>query len=171
MTAAHHTTAHDFIPSPSPDHAGEVIQPFTPSWFAVTIGTGVPAIGLATIIYALRSFGMQRWGAVALELAHGLWWLDAGLAVACGLTAPFLVFKRQGQTNASMNPVWLLPLIALEAATLGGSRLAAHLANPADRMALRVACDCLWACSVLVALSVLAIFFPPHRAEQAAARP
>jgi hypothetical protein len=58
----------------------------------------------------------------------------------------------------------------LEAATLGGGRLAPHLANPADRMALLVACDGLWACSVLVALSLLATFFQPHRAERAAPR-
>lgn len=158
MTAAHHTTARDFITFAGLDHSREAIQRSTPNWLAVTIGTGVPAIGLPIIINALRSSGVQRWGAVAVELAHGLWWLDAGLAVACGLTAPFLMFKRQHHANESMNPVWLLPLVALEAAPLSGSRLAPHLANPADRMTLLVACHSLWACSVPVALSVLVIF-------------
>jgi len=68
---------------------------------------GAIPMGLATIINGFLVFGIARWGAIA----QVLWWLDAALAVACGVLIPFLMFTRQDHSIESMTAIWLLPIV------------------------------------------------------------
>jgi tellurite resistance protein TehA-like permease len=66
---------------------------------------GAIPMGLATIINGLLIFGG---GETAVWMAHGLWWLDVTMSVACGLLVPFLMFTLQDHSMEKMTAVWLL---------------------------------------------------------------
>ncbi len=118
---------------------------------------GCIPMGLATIINGFLSFGVARWGHVAVEIAQTLWWLDAGLAMACGLVVPFLMFTRQGHGLEQMTAIWLLPVVACEVAAVSAGLLAPHLAGAQDQLTMLVLGYLLWACSVPAALGILVI--------------
>ena len=201
------------------DRPLEVIRQFTPNWFAVTMGTGILALalatfplplpglhaiaeglwlldvllfslftglyaarwllfyqeareifahatvsmflgtipmGLATLINGLLLFGLPRWGEAVLPLALGLWWLDAAMALACGVLIPYLMFTRQAHRIDQMTAVWLVPVVAAEVAAASGGLLVPHLAV-SEQFSVLVASYVLWAYSVPVALSLLVI--------------
>jgi len=201
------------------DRPLEVIRQFTPNWFAVTMGTGILALalaslplpipglrrvaedlwlldvvlfalfallyaarwllffdearqvfahatvsmffgtipmGLATLINGLLLFGLPRWGEAVVPFALGLWWLDAAMALACGVLIPYLMFTRQQHRIDEMTAVWLLPVVAAEVAAVSGGLLVPHLAGGAQFTVL-IAGYVLWAYSVPIALSVLVI--------------
>ncbi|MGA7616162.1 MAG: C4-dicarboxylate ABC transporter, partial [Thermoanaerobaculia bacterium] len=56
---------------------------FSHSIVSMFIGT-IP-MGLATIINGLLLFGTARWGNGVVALAEALWWIDAGMSLACGV--------------------------------------------------------------------------------------
>ena len=90
---------------------------------------GAIPMGLATILNGFLVFGVPLWGDPALAIAHALWWIDAALAVACGLLVPFLMFTRQEHSIEKMTAVWLLPIVAAEVAAASGGLLVPHLAG------------------------------------------
>src|SRR5277367_3413135 len=51
----------------------------------VSMFLGCIPMGLATIINGFLAFGIVRWGQGAVDVAEALWWLDAVLAVLCGV--------------------------------------------------------------------------------------
>lgn len=85
---------------------------------------GAVPMGLATIVNGFVAFGPDLVGDAALTIARGLWWLDAVLAVACGIGIPFTMFTRQSHSIEKMTAVWLLPIVAAEVtAASAGSTL------------------------------------------------
>jgi len=123
----------------------------------VSMFFGCIPMGLATIVNGFLIFGVPRWGAVAVDIAHALWWIDAVLAVVCGIVIPFMMFTRQIHSMEQMTAVWLLPVVAAEVAAVSGALLIPHLADPHMQMVVMFASYTLWACSVPLALSILVI--------------
>jgi len=117
---------------------------------------GTIPMGLATLINGLLLFGLPRWGEAVLPLALGLWWLDAAMALACGVLIPYLMFTRQEHRIDQMTAVWLLPVVAAEVAAASGGLLVPHLAA-GEQFTVLVTSYVLWAYSVPVALSLLVI--------------
>ncbi len=133
------------------DEAREIFAHGTVSMFLGTL-----PMGLATLINGLLLFGLPRWGEAVLPLAFGLWWLDAAMALACGVLIPYLMFTRQEHRIDQMTAVWLLPVVAAEVAAASGGLLVPHLAA-GEQFTVLVASYVLWAYSVPVALSLLVI--------------
>lgn len=123
----------------------------------VSMFFGCIPMGLATIINGLLVFGLPRWGNEALDLALDLWYMDALMALACGITIPFMMFTRQQHSIDNMTAVWLLPVVAAEVASVSGGLIVSHVADPGLQLLILVACYALWACSVPLAMNILAI--------------
>ena len=118
---------------------------------------GCIPMGLATIINGFLSFGLARWGHIAIDTAQALWWIDVGLSLACGVLVPFLMFTQQRHAVESMTAIWLLPVVPAEVAAVSAGLLAPHLAEPQQQLTTLVTGYALWAFSVPVAMSVLVI--------------
>lgn len=129
---------------------GEAVRIFKHPVMPMFLGA-IP-MGLATIINGMAVF------AHAYGAAVRLWMVDAALAVAVGLVVPFAMFAAQRHALEQMTAVWLLPIVACEVAAASAGGLAAHLPG-AQALDLVVAGYALWALSVPLALSVLAILF------------
>ncbi len=84
----------------------------------VSMFFGCIPMGLATIVNGFLAFGVARWGQGAVDIADTLWWLDAALALLCGVAVPFLMFTRQAHHLEKMTAVWLLPMVAAEVAAV-----------------------------------------------------
>ncbi|TPE49709.1 C4-dicarboxylate ABC transporter [Amaricoccus solimangrovi] len=119
---------------------------------------GTIPMGLTTVANGFLAFGPGLIGAAALPVALTLWAISAALALACGLGVPYLMFTRQEHGLERMTAVWLLPLVAAEVAAAGAAGLAPHLAGGAAA-AMVIGGYVLWALSVPLAMSVLALLF------------
>ena len=134
------------------DEAKQIFGHSTVSMFFGTI-----PMGLATIINGLLVFGIPRWGSSIIPLAEMLWWLDVGMALACGVLIPYMMFTRQDHSIDQMTAVWLLPVVAAEVAAASGGLLAPHLIDTGAQFVMLITSYVLWAYSVPVALSILVI--------------
>jgi C4-dicarboxylate transporter/malic acid transport protein len=134
------------------DEARRVFGHSTVSMFFGTI-----PMGLATLINGAMLYGLQRWGNGLLPLIEGLWWLDVAMALVCGVAIPFMMFTRQEHSIDQMTAVWLLPVVAAEVAAASGGQLAPHLADTTTQFHVLITSYVLWAFSVPVAFSILAI--------------
>ncbi|VVO02088.1 hypothetical protein PS712_02756 [Pseudomonas fluorescens] len=123
----------------------------------VSMFFGTIPMGLATIINGFLLFGLPRWGEGVIALAHGLWWLDVAMSLACGVLIPYLMFTRQEHSIDQMTAVWLLPVVAAEVAAASGGLLAPHLVDAHSQLVVLVASYVLWAFSLPVAFSILTI--------------
>jgi len=123
----------------------------------VSMFFGCIPMGLATIINGFLIYGVPRWGEVAVVVASRLWWIDAGLALVCGVAIPFMMFTRQKHAIEQMTAVWLLPVVAAEVAAVSGALLVPHLADQEAQLVVLVLSYVLWACSVPLAMSILVI--------------
>ncbi|MCK0196106.1 C4-dicarboxylate ABC transporter [Ancylobacter sp. 6x-1] len=119
---------------------------------------GAIPMGLATILNGVLAFGPAFIGAAAVPVATALWWADAGLAVLCGLAIPYCMMTRQDHALESLTAVWLLPIVACEVAAVSAALLAPHL-PASDAFAYVMLGYVLWALSVPLALSLLALLF------------
>ncbi len=118
---------------------------------------GCIPMGLATIINGLLMFGIPLWGTSVVDIAEGLWWLDAALSVLCGVTIPFMMFTRQNHSIEQMTGVWLLPFVAAEVAAVSGGLLVPHLTEAHQQLNIIIASYALWAFSVPIAMGILVI--------------
>lgn len=134
------------------DEAKRVFGHSTVSMFFGTI-----PMGLATIINGLLVFGLPRWGAEVIPLAHALWWLDVVMSMLCGICIPYMMFTRQQHSIDQMTAVWLLPVVAAEVAAVSGGLLVPHIADSHSQLLIIVTSYVLWAFSVPLALSILVI--------------
>lgn len=123
----------------------------------VSMFFGCIPMGLATILNGFLVFGLARFGSVAIEIAYVLWWLDAAMAIACGILIPFMMFTRQSHSMEQMTAVWLLPVVAAEVAAVSGGLLAPHLADGHLQLTVLVTSYVLWACSVPLAMGIVVI--------------
>jgi C4-dicarboxylate transporter/malic acid transport protein len=123
----------------------------------VSMFIGTIPMGLATLINGALIYALPRFGAGVIPLAEAFWWLDVAMALSCGVLIPYLMFTRQEHSIDEMTAVWLLPVVAAEVAAVTGGLIAPHLADPARQFATLVASYALWAYSVPVAFSILAI--------------
>jgi C4-dicarboxylate transporter/malic acid transport protein len=117
---------------------------------------GAIPMGLATILNGFLVFGIPLWGPAAIGIAEALWWIDAAMAVVCGVAVPFLMFTRQDHSIDRMTAVWLLPVVAAEVTAASGGLLAPHLADAGSFRILMLS-YALWAFSVPIAMSILTI--------------
>jgi C4-dicarboxylate transporter/malic acid transport protein len=117
---------------------------------------GAIPMGLATIVNGFLAFGPEFIGARAISIAHGLWWCDAALSVACGLAIPYFMFTRQEHSIEKLTAVWLLPIVACEVAAASAGLLAPHL-GASEAFLVLVLGYVLWACSVPLAMSILVL--------------
>ena len=118
---------------------------------------GAVPMGLATIINGFLSFGVARWGGTAIAIAQALWWMDAAMAVVCGVGVPFLMFTRQDHSMEKMTAVWLLPIVAAEVTAASAGLLVPYLADPRAGLQMLVLGYALWAASVPLAMGILVI--------------
>jgi tellurite resistance protein TehA-like permease len=86
-----------------------------------------------------------------------LWWIDAAMAVSCGVLIPYFMFTRHQHSLDGMTAVWLLPVVAAEVTAASGGLLAPHLAQGSAQFGMLVTSYILWAYSVPVAFSILAL--------------
>jgi len=121
---------------------------------------GAIPMGLTTIVNGFLAFGPEVLGdtGAAVRIATGLWWLNAALALLCGLVIPYFMFTRQDHRFERMTAVWLLPIVASEVAAASAGLLVPHL-PAADAYTVLLLGYVLWACSVPLALSVLVLLF------------
>ncbi len=117
---------------------------------------GAIPMGLAVLINGLLLFGPARWGEGVFALAHGLWWLDAGLALCSVLLVPYLMFTRQNHALEKLTAVWLLPIVAPEVAAGAAGALLPHLEPVAARQVLVVG-FVLWGMSLALAFSLITL--------------
>lgn len=134
------------------DEAKRVFGHSTVSMFFGTI-----PMGMATIINGLLVFGLPRWGAEVIPLAHALWWLDVVMSMLCGICIPYMMFTRQQHSIDQMTAVWLLPVVAAEVAAVSGGLLVPHIADVHSQLLMVITSYVLWAYSVPLALSILVI--------------
>ncbi len=118
---------------------------------------GAIPMGLATIINGLLAFGPTLFGSATMPIAYGLWWIDAAMAVACGLLVPFLMFTGQEHAMEKMTAVWLLPVVAAEVTAASAAQLVPHLADPQAAFGMLMLGYVLWAFSVPLALGILVV--------------
>ena len=122
----------------------------------LSMALGTIPMGLATIGNGFVLFGPEVFGPVAIGIAHSIWWIDCALSLACGLGVPLLMMTRQTHSHAQMTGAWLLPLVAAEVAAVSGMLLAGHVPL-ADQSGVLLASLVLWACSVPLALGLVAL--------------
>lgn len=134
------------------DEARRIFGHSTVSMFFGTI-----PMGMATIINGLLVFGLPRWGGEVIPLAYALWWLDVAMSLLCGVCIPYMMFTRQQHSIDQMTAIWLLPVVAAEVAAVSGGLLAPHIADAHSQLSILITSYVLWAYSVPVALSILAI--------------
>lgn len=118
---------------------------------------GTIPMGLATIINGCIAFGLDRFGTGVIPVATQLWWVDAAMALACGVIIPYFMFTRHEHSLDGMTAVWLLPVVAAEVAAASGGLLAPHLVDPHQQFVMLAMSYVLWAYSVPVAFAILAI--------------
>ncbi|NDW06905.1 TDT family transporter [Jiella pacifica] len=123
----------------------------------VSMFIGTIPMGLATIINGCLAFGIARFGDGIVPIAHALWWIDVAMALGCGVVIPYFMFTRHEHRLDQMTAVWLLPVVAAEVAGASGGLLAPHLTDPAGQLVVLLTSYVLWAYSVPVAFTILAI--------------
>ncbi|KTR83214.1 C4-dicarboxylate ABC transporter [Novosphingobium barchaimii] len=123
----------------------------------VSMFIGTIPMGLATIINGCLAFGIARFGESIVPVATVLWWIDAAMAVSCGVLIPYFMFTRHQHSLDGMTAVWLLPVVAAEVTAASGGLLAPHLAQGSAQFGMLVTSYILWAYSVPVAFSILAL--------------
>ncbi|MBO9547428.1 MAG: C4-dicarboxylate ABC transporter, partial [Caulobacter sp.] len=116
---------------------------------------GCVPMGLATIVNGFVLYGPALLGPSAIDIAAGLWRIDALLAAACGLIVPLLMFTRQDHGLDQMTALWLLPVVPGEVTAASGGLLIPHLADAGHKLDVLAASYALWAISAPLALGVL----------------
>ncbi|WP_425917199.1 TDT family transporter [Pseudomonas sp. GWSMS-1] len=117
---------------------------------------GAIPMGLVQVVNGLLLFAEPMYGAVVVQLAHGLWWLALGLALGVALGVPYLMFTRQKHVLETLTGVWLLPIVAPEVVASGAAVLAPHL--PAETAQLLLSLGyVLWGLSLSLAFALIAL--------------
>src|SRR5215813_3156192 len=117
---------------------------------------GAVPMGLATIVNGFVAFGTPLIGGAAISVAHGLWWVDVAMSLACGLVIPYFMFTRQQHSLDKVTAVWLIPVVAAEVAAVSGALLVPHL-SASEAFAVLMLGYALWAYSVPLAMSILVL--------------
>ena len=123
---------------------------------SMSMSLGCIPMGLGTLVNGAMLFGIPAFGTAIVPIAHGLWWLDATLSLACGLGVPFMMFTRQSHAPHQMTAIWLLPVVASGVAAATGALLAPHLPQ-ADQLTVTLVSYALWACAMPLALGMLVV--------------
>lgn len=115
---------------------------------------------------------VPAWGSKWASLALGLWWIDIAVAVLVNFGTVFLLFTKQHQTELSVSPAWLLPVVSTVVAAASGSIVAQSLMpfNPNLARATLLASYVIWGTGVPLAFMVITIVVyrmalhgpPPH---------
>ncbi|KAF5541233.1 malic acid transport [Fusarium mexicanum] len=143
-----------------------IVVNFTPSWFTVTMGTGITSVLLHNLPYHGRwlfyvSFFVcvPAWGDWAANFAWALWWIDVVMATACSLYIPHCIMRTEGITLDQVNPSWLFPVIADIVASTSGAIVANVLPNDQYALWTVITSYILWGTSVPMAMVILAMYY------------
>ncbi|KAM5380708.1 hypothetical protein ACJA88_005037 [Fusarium oxysporum] len=165
-----------------------IVVNFTPSWFTVTMGTGITSVllhnlpyhgrwlfylyiysqavflgtipvGFATIINMIVFVCVPAWGDWAANFAWALWWIDVVMATACSLYIPHCIMRTEGITLDQVNPSWLFPVIADIVASTSGAIVANVLPNDQHAIWTVITSYILWGTSVPMAIVILAMYY------------
>lgn len=120
---------------------------------------GCIPMALATIGNGFLIFGIRHMGQDAITIATLIWHIDGILAAGIGIVVPFLMFTRQTHAIEQMTAIWLLPIVACGIASISGALLVPHIADAGDQLGVLLASYALWALSIPLAMSILAILF------------
>ncbi len=125
---------------------------------AQSLFLGAVPMALATIVNGFIAFGTPLFGSRAIDIAQGLWWVDAALAIAVGWIVPYLMFTNQSHVIEKMTAVWLLPIVPSEVTAASGGLLAPHV-SVASANTIVGASVLLWTFSVPLAIGILSTLF------------
>lgn len=115
-------------------------------------------MALTTIINGFILFGIPMWGGFCLQLAHGLWYVNAFLSLLVVIAVPYFMFIHHEHKLESMTAIWLLPFVAAEVSASSAGMIAQHLSgNPA--LTLIILGYMLWGISVPLAFIIIGILF------------
>ncbi|KAF5631422.1 malic acid transport [Fusarium sp. NRRL 52700] len=164
----------------------QIVVNFTPSWFTVTMGTGITSVllhnlpyhgrwlfyvssqavflgtipvGFATIINMIVFVCVPAWGDWAANFAWALWWIDVVMAAACSLYIPHCIMRTECITLDQVNPSWLFPVIADIVASTSGAIVANVLPNDQHAIWTVITSYILWGTSLPMAVIILAMYY------------
>lgn len=102
---------------------------------------------------------VPAWGRHWAYLALALWWLDVVVAMAINVGTVFLLFTVQHQTELSVSPTWLLPIVTTVVAAASGAVVSQSLMpfNPDLARSTLLASFVVWGTGVPLALMVIGI--------------
>ncbi|KAH6913834.1 voltage-dependent anion channel-domain-containing protein [Coprinopsis sp. MPI-PUGE-AT-0042] len=105
------------------DSAGE--QPcHQPIYRRLSNGAATLLTVAVEVIYGYYGFGGKRF----LYTIWGLWWVDVAVSIVCAwLGVHNTMFVKHPYTLATMNSMWLLPVVTLIVASSAGQVLTVHL--------------------------------------------
>lgn len=114
-------------------------------------------MAFVTIVNMICFVCVTAWGQPWAYIALAFWWIDIVLAVLVSLGMLFFMFTRQQQTNETLSPSWLLPIVACVVAAASGSVVAEALApyNPQLARATLIAAYVVWGLGVPLAFMVI----------------
>lgn len=111
---------------------------------------------LTTVINGFVLFGAPLWGEGALQIAHGLWFINAFLAILVVIVVPYFMFVYHVHKLETMTAVWLLPFVACEVTASSAGILASTLSG-GSAYTLILLGYILWGISLPLAFAVIVI--------------
>uniref|UniRef100_A0A0D2XC58 Malic acid transport protein n=1 Tax=Fusarium oxysporum (strain Fo5176) TaxID=660025 RepID=A0A0D2XC58_FUSOF len=131
-----------------------IVVNFTPSWFTVTMGTGITSVLLHNLPYHGR-WDHTGW----LRYNYQYDSLYVVMATACSLYIPHCIMRTEGITLDQVNPSWLFPVIADIVASTSGAIVANVLPNDQHAIWTVITSYILWGTSVPMAIVILAMYY------------
>lgn len=99
------------------------------------------------------------WGRTWAYIAYGFWWVDIIVGVGCNFGMVFVLFTRQSQTEKTLAPTWLLPIVSSVVAAATGAVVSQTLMpfNAALARSTILASYVVWGTGVPLAMMVIAL--------------
>ncbi|ORE04253.1 hypothetical protein BCV72DRAFT_251349 [Rhizopus microsporus var. microsporus] len=148
----------------------EIVRHFTPSWFSVTMGTGIVAIllqtfpfqfsGLQTIALVLFLFNVVIYSVFTIitVLRYVLFPTIFFLMLQHPAQMPFYFIVHHTHALETMNGTWLLPIVpAVVTAASGG--LLCHYLDEQRGLIILIVSYVTMGIGILLALSIIVIYF------------
>lgn len=102
---------------------------------------------------------VPAWGKGWAYLAYGLWWTCILVSILINFGMVFVLFTRQQQTETTLAPTWLLPIVTTVVAAASGAVVSQALLpyNPALARGTILASYCVWGTGVPLAMMMITI--------------
>jgi tellurite resistance protein TehA-like permease len=102
---------------------------------------------------------VPAWGKTWAYIAYGLWWATVLVSILINFGMVFVLFTRQQQTETTLAPTWLLPIVTTVVAAASGAIVSQALLpfNPALARGTILASYCVWGTGVPLAMMVITL--------------